>query len=557
MNTMRFKSLVALGILLSAGMTLFTGCSDDDAKSTVLLRPVTTMESNKNSVNLKWQQVPDATEYIIELYRSTDTGYELYQTYTTDQTTYTIENLDWDEKYKLQVKSSSPDRESAYYETGEIAVSYPTKLGETKTIDNAARITWSEGGNTITALKVFAEDGSEVKTFTDVDYASGEAIINGLTPETKYKVCAYSGNEQSVSTYEGRVMIETVAAEDYDTQYGVGKWKDLRDVTDPLYFTNPEFWNSLEEGTAIIVAGGVNFHFGEQNGTKTFTALNKSITFATGLTLGENAKFIIWNAFALSTNVESLSFKNIDFEGAINDQFETRPVETETNKGFSAKQVFNENGSNTTLNTLTFTNCGFRSFRALVRLQAANDGVKNVIFKGCTINGTGDQGTVSTNGKGGIMDNITFEDCTITNVVLLGDLRTTANLPTLNILNCTFCYAPLEGTSNQLIRISKNPVVLNFENTIFGPPVAAGSGISPNTSGTQASRMTDSKGYTPSKATNCWATNFLMDSNCPFSGTADAGMNETSMFTNPQEGNFKIMGQFGGATSAGAIKWRN
>ena len=80
MNTMRFKSLVALGILLSAGMTLFTGCSDDDAKSTVLLRPVTTMESKKNSVNLKWQQVPDATEYIIELYRSTDTGYDLYQT---------------------------------------------------------------------------------------------------------------------------------------------------------------------------------------------------------------------------------------------------------------------------------------------------------------------------------------------------------------------------------------------------------------------------------------------------------------------------------------------
>ena len=381
MNTMRFKSLVALGILLSAGMTLFTGCSDDDAKSTVLLRPVTTMESKKNSVNLKWQQVPDATEYIIELYRSTDTGYELYQTYTTDQTTYTIENLDWDEKYKLQVKSSSSDRESAYYETGEIAVSYPTKLGETKTIDNAARITWGEGGNTITALKVFAEDGSEVKTFTDVDYASGEAIINGLTPETKYKVCAYSGSEQSVSTYEGRVMIETVAAEDYDAQYGAGKWKDLRDVTDPLYFTNPELWNSLEEGTAIIVAGGVNFHFGEQNGAKTFTALNKSVTFATGLTLGENAKFIIWNAFALSTNVESLSFKNIDFEGAINDQFETRPVETETNKSFSAKQVFNENGSNTTLNTLTFTNCGSRSFRALVRLQAANDGVKNVLVQ--------------------------------------------------------------------------------------------------------------------------------------------------------------------------------
>ena len=554
---MRFKKLVALSIILSAGIATFTSCSDDDAKFTVLLRPVTTMVSNKNSVNLKWQQVPDATEYVIELYRFTDTGYELYQTYTTDQTNYAIENLEWDEKYKLQVKSTNSSRESAFYETGEIAVSYPTKLGQTKTIDNAAKITWSEGGNTITAFKVFSEDGSEIKTVTDVDYASGETIINGLSPETKYKVCAYSGTEQTVSTYEGRVMIETVAAENYDAQYGVGKWKDLRDVTDPLYFTNPEFWNSLEEGTTIIIPGGIDFHFGEQNGAKTFTALNKSVAFATGLTLGDNAKFIIWNAFALSTNVESLSFKNIDFVGAINEQFETRPIENETNKSFSAKQVFNENGSNTTLNSLTFTNCSFKSFRALVRLQAANDGVRNVLFKGCTINGTGDQGTVSTNNKGGTMDNITFEDCTITNVVLLGDLRSTVNIPTFNIIDCTFCYAPLEGTGNQLIRISKNPVILNFENTIFGPPVASGSGISPNTAGTQASRMTDSKGYTPAKAINSWATNFKMDGSCPFSGTSDIGMNESELFMSPQEGNFKIIGQFGGATSAGAIKWRN
>lgn len=542
---------LAFGFMLGAGLTCLTGCSEDDSKATVLLRPVTSMVSEQNSVKLKWQNVDDAMEYVIELYRSTDSGFELYKTYTTDQTSYTIEGLDWDEKYKIKVKSSGHGRESAYWETSEIAVSYPTKLGETKTIDNAAKITWKEGGNTITALKAFSIDGAEEKTFAEVDYASGASIIDGLTPNTTYKICAYSGTEQTVGTYEGRVMITTQAAENYDEQYGAGKWQDLRDVTDPYYFNTEEFWNSLADGSTIIISGGVDFRFGERK------ALDKSVSFVTGLTLDENAKFLMKNAFALSTDVETLSFKSIDFVGVIDDDFNTRPVKEETSKSFSSKQVFNENGSNSMLNTLRFTNCRFSSFRALIRLQSATDGVRNLVFKGCTIDGVGDQGMISTNNQLAVMDNITLEDCTFTNVVMLGDLRASANAPTFNIIDCTFCYSPLEGTSNQLIRISKNVLNMNVTNTIYGSPMAtSGSGISAYSAGTQASRMTDSKTFAPI-VTNCWKTNFTMDSACPFVGASDAGMNELNMFQGPAEGDFKIIGQFGGATSAGTIKWRS
>lgn len=547
---MRLMKLVAFSIMLGAGVPLLTGCSDDDSKSTVLFRPVTTMESDQNTVKLKWQIVEDATEYVIEVYRAVDSDYKLYKTYTTDQTSYTIVGLDWDEKYKVKVKSTGNNRESAYWETSVIAVSYPTKLGETKAIDNAAKITWQQGGNTITALKAIAPDGTEVtKTVSSEEYEAGTAVIEDLTPETAYKICAYSGTEQTVDTYEGRVAVTTQPAEDYNAQYGEGKWIDCRKITDPLYFNSEEFWANLEDGTALILKGGQRYNFGLR------PALNKSVTFVTALTLEENAKFYIQNAFALQANVESLTFKGIDFIGVIDAEYNVRPIEDETSKSFSSKQVFNENGTNTMLGTLSFTNCSFTSFRALVRLQSATDGVKNVIFKGCTINGAGDQGIITTNNVASTMDNITFEDCTIMNAVMLADIRNAANIPTFNITDCTFCYAPLEGTSNQLIRISKYVPVVNITNTIFGAPLSSANGVTTYTGGTQASRMSDSKTFPP-KVTNCWKTNFTADTSCPFVNTTDTGLSESAMFQNPIKGDFKIIGQFDGATSAGVIKWR-
>lgn len=551
MNVMKIMKFVVLGLVLSTGIVFLPSCSDNDSKTTVLLRPVTVIESERNSVKLKWQFVEDATEYIIELYQSTESGYVLYKTYIANQTSYTIEDLDWDEKYKIKVKSSGNGRESAYWETNEIAVSYPTKLGGTKTIDNAAKVTWKEGGNTITALKAFSEDGTEEKTFSDIDYAAGEAIIKGLTPKTSYKICAYSGSEQSVNTYEGRVMITTQPAENYDEQYGSGKWVDLREVIDPRYFNSDDFWSSLVDGTTFILSGGTRFEWGDRK------ALEKSVSFVTGLTLGDNATFLIKNAFSLSKSIELLSFKNIDFVGVIDDAYNIRPVEEEVSKSFSSKQVFNVNGSNSILNTISFTNCSFNSFRALVRLQAASDGVKNIIFKECNINGVGDQGAVTTNNQSAIMESLLFENCTISNVVMLVDLRASATAPVFTVSNCTFCYAPLEGTSNQLFRISKNTVNTTIANTVFGSPLAAdGGGVFTNKAGTQPSRMSDSKTFNPTNS-NCWKTNFTMDSGCPFVGASDTGMNETGLFSDPARGDFKLIGQFGGSTSAGAIKWRS
>ena len=140
---------------------------------------------------------------------------------------------------------------------------------------------------------------------------------------------------------------------------------------------------------------------------------------------------------------------------------------------------------------------------------------------------------------------------------MLADFRVSASESIFSIIDCTFCYAPLEGTSNQLIRISKNTAQVNVSNTIWGVPMAtSSSGLTTNAAGTQASRMSDSKTFSPT-VSNTWKTNFNMDSGCPFVNASDAGIDEQAMFQDPVNGNFKIKGQFGGATSAGATKWRN
>ena len=82
-------------------------------------------------------------------------------------------------------------------------------------------------------------------------------------------------------------------------------------------------------------------------------------------------------------------------------------------------------GSNPTINELIFNDCYIRGFRGVIRGQKNNDNFLNINFKGCTIDGVGDQGVVTIADKGGDFRNVTFDDCTITNIVLLCDLRKT------------------------------------------------------------------------------------------------------------------------------------
>ena len=269
---MNLMKLMAVGLLLSCFSALLTGCSDnDDSSSKVLLRPVATMEVVQNKAYLSWKTVEGATEYVIEVYKVTDKGEELYKTeiVPASQSSCVID-LDWEENYKFKVKCIGDGRLSGYWETEVTGILYrplSIELKESRAIDTKALVAWIPNDTVvITALTAVPMGTEEVSTQTmkvypvsAEEYLSGSKVIDGLSPETAYRVSLYSGEEQTSDTYQARVEVKTEATENLDADYGTANRVDLRnEAFDPDYFNKLD-WNSLEEGTTFLLPAGKTF----------------------------------------------------------------------------------------------------------------------------------------------------------------------------------------------------------------------------------------------------------------------------------------------------------
>ena len=71
--------------------------------------------------------------------------------------------------------------------------------------------------------------------------------------------------------------------------------------------------------------------------------------------------------------------------------------------------MFNINGTNSTLKKISFKGCKIEGYRAMVRAQAATDGVQEIEVDNCIINGIGDQGVFTTNNKAADFQKITLK----------------------------------------------------------------------------------------------------------------------------------------------------
>ena len=263
-------------------------------------------------------------------------------------------------------------------------------------------------------------------------------------------------------------------------------------------------------------------------------------------------------------NIDKVKFESIDM---ISDkQADKDAFLAGTDKGFGGRQVINVSGTGSTISELIFNDCYIRGFRGVVRGQKNNDNFLNVTFKGCTIDGVGDQGVVTIADKGGDFRNVTFDDCTITNVVMLCDLRKTAQAPTVNVNNCTFCYAPMETTANAntpLFRFATNAANLNITNSIFGPSMAtdgsAGAKLQLYTPGAKGSVLLNGASTVLSVA-GSYKTNFAYTPigadavTYGIEGLIDFKGSETDLWTAPANGEFKFNTNLD--SEAGASKWK-
>lgn len=554
---MNLLKLMTVGCLLSCFSGLMTSCSDDDdAGSKVLLRPVTAMEIVQNKAYLSWKSVEGATEYIVEVYKVVDKGEELYKTETVpgDRSSCVID-LDWEENYKFKVKCEGNGGLSGYWETEVTGVLYrplSIELGEARTIDTQALISWTPNDTVVITALTAVPMGLETVNSQDIkvynvsseEYLAGSKIIDDLTPETSYRVSFYSGDEQSSDTYQARIEVKTVVTENLDEDYGTANRIDLRnEAFDPDYFNKLD-WNSLAEGTTFVLPAGKTYVL---NSGETVIEFAHSVHFVTPQTLEDYPTFSFDNAFRIVEGgvVDKVTFKRINLRAS-------KSLSEVADNSLSGKQVICPESDVFLINTIDFTNCYIENFRSIVRSKKAIGNVGAIAFKECTINAIGNQGIVSTDGKNGnYINDVSFDECTITNICGIADLRNSSSGKSISITNTTFCYAPMENSF--LFRVDPS-IAVKIENCVFGGSMKI-DGKLPKFNELGSGGQDDYTGVYPFSSVNSFQANDRTSSKGNL-GLSDSKMSTTTLFTAPGTNNFKLNELFTGCSSVGASKWR-
>lgn len=554
---MNLLKLMTVGCLLSCFSGLMTSCSDDDdAGSKVLLRPVTAMEIVQNKAYLSWKSVEGATEYVVEVYKVVDKGEELYKTETVpgDRSSCVID-LDWEENYKFKVKCEGNGRLSGYWETEVTGVLYrplSIELGEARTIDTQALISWMPNDTVVITALTAVPMGLETVNSQDIkvynvsseEYLAGSKIIDDLTPETSYRVSFYSGDEQSSDTYQARIEVKTAVTENLDEDYGTANRIDLRnEAFDPDYFNRLD-WNSLAEGTTFVLPAGKTYVL---NSGETVIEFAHSVHFVTPQTLEDYPTFSFDNAFRIVEGgvVDKVTFKRINLRAS-------KSLSEVADNSLSGKQVICPESDVFLINTIDFTNCYIENFRSIVRSKKATGNVGAIAFKECTINAIGNQGIVSTDGKNGnYINDVSFDECTITNICGIADLRNSSSGKSISITNTTFCYAPMENSF--LFRVDPS-IAVKIENCVFGGSMKI-DGKLPKFNELGSGGQDDYTGVYPFSSVNSFQANDRTSSKGNL-GLSDSKMSTTTLFTAPGTNNFKLNELFTGCSSVGASKWR-
>ena len=554
---MNLLKLMTVGCLLSCFSGLMTSCSDDDdAGSKVLLRPVTAMEIVQNKAYLSWKSVEGATEYIVEVYKVVDKGEELYKTETVpgDRSSCVID-LDWEENYKFKVKCEGNGRLSGYWETEVTGILYrplSIELGEARTIDTQALISWMPNDTVVITALTAVPMGLETVNSQDIkvynvsseEYLAGSKIIDDLTPETSYRVSLYSGDEQSSDTYQARIEVKTAVTENLDEDYGTANRIDLRnEAFDPDYFNKLD-WNSLAEGTTFVLPAGKTYVL---NSGETVIEFAHSVHFVTPQTLEDYPTFSFDNAFRIVEGgvVDKVTFKRINLRAS-------KSLSEVADNSLSGKQVICPESDVFLINTIDFTNCYIENFRSIVRSKKATGNVGAIAFKECTINAIGNQGIVSTDGKNGnYINDVSFDECTITNICGIADLRNSSSGKSISITNTTFCYAPMENSF--LFRVDPS-IAVKIENCVFGGSMKI-DGKLPKFNELGSGGQDDYTGVYPFSSVNSFQANDRTSSKGNI-GLSDSKMSTATLFTAPETNNFKLNELFTGCSSVGASKWR-
>jgi hypothetical protein len=297
-------------------------------------------------------------------------------------------------------------------------------------------------------------------------------------------------------------------------------------------------------GVAFVLPAGKTYVL---NSGETVIEFAHSVHFVTPQTLEDYPTFSFDNAFRIVEGgvVDKVTFKRINLRAS-------KSLSEVADNSLSGKQVICPESDVFLINTIDFTNCYIENFRSIVRSKKATGNVGAIAFKECTINAIGNQGIVSTDGKNGnYINDVSFDECTITNICGIADLRNSSSGKSISITNTTFCYAPMENSF--LFRVDPS-IAVKIENCVFGGSMKI-DGKLPKFNELGSGGQDDYTGVYPFSSVNSFQANDRTSSKGNL-GLSDSKMSTTTLFTAPGTNNFKLNELFTGCSSVGASKWR-
>lgn len=514
-------------------MNLLTSCDDDDKSGDPprLFRPqFEEITSAGNWIKAMWYKYEGATSFVIELSRDTFKT-EPIASASVDTTFYTFEDLLWDTEYQIRIMSKGNQIQSDYLVmVGGKTSDFPTKLlspGSEDIIDVGIRVKWQVEAEAYTELQLSDSNDEVLQTIalTPEEYAKGEIIINHLEPSKTYRVRAYTGED-----YKGKKNYTTVPTQEFE-----GNVIDLRgmDPEEAETLITTSYLADLEDNTTLVLSGGTTYTL---NGAA-FT--NKSVKFVTGYSFDGMAKFSINSDLKLTANTTTpkIEFENIYFTTAGNIDDSTA--------NYGGKYIFNLNAANTGINLIVFSNCQFKYFRGIFRLQAGPT-IDKAVIDGCMIERIGGYGILNVDNNGATMKEMVLTNSTVyyADKVLVNSKSTTTTSVTIE--NCTFCNTP--ATSGFICDFNgRNPEIV-IRNNIFG------SGKD------KAATNYFRAGSTATSENNYGTTDYVeathAETGAKVNGIPDITVASTGTFTNPSALDFTINDSKFPGISAGDPRWR-
>lgn len=436
------------------GLLTLASCDDpmDEITSIVYDRVFSPVDFETSSpgtdkVTLKWVESQGAGNYTVELFANDSLEFagDPTQTFTgITGNSLTIEGLDFDTRYSariMAIDTADVDRNSKWSEVTfrTNAEQYLESLAEQDVADRHVTVAWPEHTDQpVATVAVEDESGNVVvtKQLTAEEIAAGEAVVEGLQPETKYDVYLYLEDGRQC----GHQTFTTIM--DLEGAITIGPDDDIAAMLE-----------AASDGAVFALYSGVHAIGGDPLNAGCAT-ITKSITIKG---IYPTNRPVICGRFQIEEGA-SLSLSQVVLDGSNNE---------------TTDQAFNYKTDGATYETLDVQDCEIYGYtKGLLYLNVAAT-INKATFNNCLIHDIECDGGDFYDSRKGRINETNLTNSTIYNVALEREFIRIDDAsgamgggnPVINILNCT-----LNNVSNfagkRLLYVRYAGNVINWKNNL-------------------------------------------------------------------------------------------